>query len=599
MPTPILNFTPTENPLAYELYQKLVKSGARPEQLDVGSVIPNISGTVCNNDEKICPVGKGDGFISAEEIFDFAFKKGGAFRHSLFGPDKYQSWELDDRDPKTRLDQEVRRRVDQTVKSITTTLAGQGIKRHTPSFDHAMATALTLLVILPNPQRIAERGEEAFNALTGELADLGLHQYREQLRREGGFGLKNEKTGEHSALTALALSEGDTMECSRILYGVLKQAGLAPFFVWVVPQKGENPKLDEFLQKKPNTRHISVGLVIGGKTRLMDPSLLLTHAVYDHHFPLTEIQFEAITQTRRGLIAMHRSNNLESAETHLQRACRLFPSSGELQVNLAINLFVQKKREAAFSAVNRALALAPNLDQARILRARFNAALEKWENVVADLEIVHAKKDLDADIRELLGGAHAIIGKNYLENGVFDKALESLTRSLELDPTSSAAYLLRAVAYLELGKSDDARRDLVEFARREPIHAGFILTEIFTTIAKVQWVRQSDPMLDIIFHAETGANLWEIEAVVERSRILWEAGLAPAAMSSLEELELRITKPKIGYSSQTKNIAEKMFAKLPEEIRVSQRFISLLMRLGFREIPKQPTPAPAPARESI
>ena len=50
-------------------------------------------------------------------------------------------------------------------------------------------------------------------------------------------------------------------------------------------------------------------------------------------------------------------------------------------------------------------------------------------------------------------------GQAYVEQGLYDKALKALTKSIQKDPQNKEAYFERAQAYFELGKFDEALND--------------------------------------------------------------------------------------------------------------------------------------------
>ena len=71
-----------------------------------------------------------------------------------------------------------------------------------------------------------------------------------------------------------------------------------------------------------------------------------------------------------------------------------------------------------------------------------------------DNRIEQFRKMAEADPENELG--HFSLAKAYLENGLHDEAVASLTRVIELNATMSKAYQLLGEAYDKLGRREDA-----------------------------------------------------------------------------------------------------------------------------------------------
>src|SRR4029077_10314021 len=117
---------------------------------------------------------------------------------------------------------------------------------------------------------------------------------------------------------------------------------------------------------------------------------------------------------------------------------------------------------AALAAVDRARAIEPESEEARLMRAEYLMEL-RAENATYEPEA-----------RELLRGvlaenpssvrAQFTAAKFHLIDGEFEPAAEALGRVLESSPTSTA-YVLHGRAYAQLGFADRAREDFVEALR--------------------------------------------------------------------------------------------------------------------------------------
>ncbi|UCF14042.1 MAG: tetratricopeptide repeat protein, partial [Phycisphaerales bacterium] len=50
------------------------------------------------------------------------------------------------------------------------------------------------------------------------------------------------------------------------------------------------------------------------------------------------------------------------------------------------------------------------------------------------------------------GGRSYYLGQNYLERGLYDKAISEFTRSIKMNPKSAKAYYGRGTAYSDKGQ---------------------------------------------------------------------------------------------------------------------------------------------------
>ena len=73
-----------------------------------------------------------------------------------------------------------------------------------------------------------------------------------------------------------------------------------------------------------------------------------------------------------------------------------------------------------------------------------------------------------AESGSLLGQCHFGRGQAFLELWRFAEAEPDLSRTLELDPNNSKAYLLRGKARARLSKLNEAAQDLIEYLARTP-----------------------------------------------------------------------------------------------------------------------------------
>ena len=106
----------------------------------------------------------------------------------------------------------------------------------------------------------------------------------------------------------------------------------------------------------------------------------------------------------------------------------------------------------AFAAIEKALALDGNLAEAYLARGQLAWSLPNGfphESAVRDLKRAIA-------LNPGLAEAHRELGKIYLHVGMLDKAIESNTMALRLDPADAAAARRRAAAYVYRRECDKA-----------------------------------------------------------------------------------------------------------------------------------------------
>lgn len=209
---------------AASAYQKLLISGATNADIDVG----------CFSEKNL--LGKGDSRIEPCETRTFAVNNSERFPEAIqalgYAP---LPWVLDDGDPKTDTDKNIRVRVQSAIDALRSIPAIKDNPADSDKHRELMALGLFYFLDFPeNPPKTVPQIESTLRR-TQELRDVGLSQFQEFLMKNGGLGTseyKNDRKGNpnYTALESLQYRQGSDFSKSALLYGVLEAAGLNPVF---------------------------------------------------------------------------------------------------------------------------------------------------------------------------------------------------------------------------------------------------------------------------------------------------------------------------------------------------------------------------------
>ncbi|MBI3540915.1 MAG: hypothetical protein HY073_02085 [Deltaproteobacteria bacterium] len=262
-----VGFTSSSNDIATKLYESLTQKGLTCRDLDEGHVETDFSGDVCPQKEdgeiKSCVVGLRDNRLEAADVFEYAMNHYEKYQReiekSLGRP---LPWALDDLDPATTEDADLRGKIQGVIDVMRKILATKGISVGSEKYQEILATGLYYLTVVGKKEELQKIPRE-FNQATRELEEIGLVQYREYLRNHGGLRFDASYVGERSALEAYRQNRGKCSERSSLLFGIFRQAGLKPFFVYVDPDliPPGRPRIDIVRLRYPSgMKHIVIGL---------------------------------------------------------------------------------------------------------------------------------------------------------------------------------------------------------------------------------------------------------------------------------------------------------------------------------------------------
>lgn len=291
-----------DNSIALDLYYGLVEEGVSCEERDVGYSILNYGGIQCSNVPALyCMVGESNGYDEAPEVLDFVLNNYEDYQHLIAGAlNRPLSWSLDDLDPMTDFDAKIRKRVQDSIQKLEGILGGMEISAE--EYESRLAVGLYYLTATPKREWIAEN-LSLFEERSKELTQIGLSEFKEYLKNNGGMRVDGADSNEFTALEALKKGKGECTEKSKILYAVWRMAGLDPYFVGVdkngikVNDSETKKALDRYYEGE---NHVLVGLYVNGRFRLFDPTLNNSDADHDKFYPMSPRKFLCHDYSNRG-----------------------------------------------------------------------------------------------------------------------------------------------------------------------------------------------------------------------------------------------------------------------------------------------------------
>lgn len=173
----------------------------------------------------------GDCYISPEDVVDTAvadWKKYQGLLESNLG--FAFPWSLDDLDPKTTFDADIRKKIDAAAVIIKDILIKKGFQEGTDEFKKRAAVAMVAFACMPSTQdyrNISSEGRDEIAKQISVLDGLDMAEYKSVLMRDGGLGALLGNKDAPVRISALkALERG--VRRYEILYAVLEAAGMEP-----------------------------------------------------------------------------------------------------------------------------------------------------------------------------------------------------------------------------------------------------------------------------------------------------------------------------------------------------------------------------------
>ncbi len=530
-----INFTKETDPLAYGIYQDLLETGASCSALDYGYNVTNYAGLYCpKKDARSCVIGKGDGVVEADEVKEYALDNYEQVKYRQIIEGRLGDplpWVLDDLDPATTFDEEIREKVYAAIDKLREILKAQGSKEGSDEYNEKVAVGLFYLVSLPDADTIKDAGLSTFLARAKDLDSIGLSNFAEYIRIEGGLRVEGGLSEEYTALEALQNKKGECTELAKILFAVLKIAGFNPAFVHVDIRKSLST--DTRIRKRPYGEfHMCIGLDFGGKHRLFDPQFIDPDAGYSSFYPLTLRHYLAADYLNKGV--MWRKTATDKAIMFYTRAINIDPNFALAYVNRGFAWTTMGRFDKAIADYTKAIEKDPEFAIA------YNNRCEAWK--VED---------------EL------------------DKAITDCSSAIYFNPTLAPAYYNRSLALEAKGEFDKAIADIAKAAALDQT----IVEDLLITTKKKWQSSEGLKNSASLFQEETGgADISAYEAQFALAYALWEFKKYEEARETFNG-NLKYLSFKTKPSKSTTDFFEDMQARMPATMKKDKGVREMLRTL--------------------
>lgn len=551
---PSPDFDESGSPLAYRLYQGLLSSGVSPASIDSGYQIINYNNTYCPGRGPSCLLGAGDNLIKPEEVFEYALNN--YTRHRALIEDTLGDpipWELDDLNPATSFDAEIRNKITDAINTLKGILAEKGYTEGTGEYKKGLAMGLYLLIAMPEVENIPYVSD--INDLKAKMESSGIGPFFDYLLAHGGVRLYLNNDREYSALDALQNEKGNCSEFSKILFSVFGMAGLEPKYVMVklrandvdniidhltVSEERRNTfhqYLLEAIGNNPYINHVCVGLELEGRFRLFDAMFLQEDARYGEYFPVTPRQYLSMDYSNQA-VGSGLASSYESSKEALDKAVLLDPMSAMNYMNYGIFYKQSHDFDRAIEYCSKALAIDPFANPAYYER-----------------------------------------GTSYFKTGDYLKCISDLTRFLEYpqavhgDTFIAAAYFYRGLSFLQEWQLDKSIADLSAYLKMEPESHVQLKDKMQINYPAYLWEGNSDAEN---FSRETGLVFTRVDVQYIFSRVLWLAGLRDLAREQFRVLIADNLTISGTPSAFTVNYFEEMFRNMPEDMREDEQISGMI-----------------------
>lgn len=449
---------------AYHIYQRLRAAGVPDSTLDTGVV--DIDYTRPGPNETVR--GAGDGVLEEREVIGYAldhFERFPEIAGEITG--RPIPWSLDDHDPTTTFDAEIRAKTQAAITTLDRLLRTQGVAPGTLLYRERLAVGLFYFAVFPDTTATIAADRPGLLQRTAELQSLGLTAFQDALFRQGGLGTLltyADAAEEATALETLRTKRGFCTERSKVVFAVFRMAGLDPQFASLRWQDLQSTR-----DAKPFSRdgHMVVALRLGHRYRLFEPSLtnVSSDARYPNFYPKRLIHYLADDIGNRHRQPLRGDNAsdaaLEVVRRQLHRAIRFDPGSLLPRLNLILLLARMQQFEpptslpAALLPHDRWLEAAViGRETARlypndgVVRADWGYTLIHHEELAAAVAVFHDAIRLEPRY----GFAHIGLGLALASGGAIDDGVRSIRDGIGLEgPQQTWAHMLLARFHLIRG----------------------------------------------------------------------------------------------------------------------------------------------------
>ena len=273
----------------------------------------------------------------------------------------------------------------------------------------------------------------------------------------GSLGLEYALYPTRTASETYRARRGNCLSFVNLFVALGRHAGLHPFYVEVVDQRGWSYRDGMVVSRG----HIVAGMRIEGELETFD-FLPYRPKSYRELEPLEDRRAVAHFYNNLGAEALI-AGNLAAARRHLDLVAKIAPEFVGGMNNLGVCLARLGRLEDALSTYRRGLDLEPSNVALLTNAARLHQQLGHPRQAEALLARIR-------DTRQASPYFYVYQGERALAENDLDSALESLREALRLDSEVPEVHLGLVKLYLALGELGRARHHLERAAKLDPSH---------------------------------------------------------------------------------------------------------------------------------
>jgi tetratricopeptide (TPR) repeat protein len=562
---------------------KLIEKGIHGPELDRGC--PTFKYFADGRFERFF-AGREDKKISSCEVNEFAldhYEKYPEIAEAI--AEEALPWSLNDRNPATSDDEKkYQKQVQGAIAQLDQLLKKGGIQPGSVEYQEGMALGLFYFSAVPTSRQLDKRQEKITEIenmpdkteedrkeiytkklnlqetknniieISRKMDNLNITEFRAFHEEWGGLYLSKdiEPSKEYSALQALKEDIGECSELSKILFGVLKMAGLFPVFVLVDPLKSKVPFMQRDSIQDPFSWHVCIGINLGKRFILLDPALVEINPPHVGYIPLTLREYLATDYDDHAL------------------------------TDKGI------KRERKKELIEKALQLDPNSFLVWATRASLRSESEDWKGAIEDYTRAIEIYPSDA-IRYFKRGAA------WDKMGNKERAEADYNQAIARFPDFLSAYAYRGALFLEKNEPIKARADFIRALKISPKYAS-------ESIATALWERFNSELektetdharATIEDELKPSFGLGGLKASVTVAGLLWELGQRELARKNIKDgvvgsvwmgQEERKKNNK-RFSAATVKFLMSLFHDLPRSMQIDPKILADKKSLGLRGRP--------------
>ena len=240
---------------------------------------------------------------------------------------------------------------------------------------------------------------------------------------------------------------------------------------WCLEKSGESARavaaLERAVAVEPESEkhHLDLGLVLARRRGTWHLAMEAAERAVER-FPASSRSHQL-----KGLVHVRQQHFLDAVKAY-ERALALGPDSADVRLGLTVALWASGQERRALELARESTVRFPGDAAVRHQLASMYLDRAEWGDQSGEecgLALLHETLALDSDLAE----AHYDLGSLFLRRGELQRALASLRRAAELDPSSRRTQYALARCWRRLGRSDEAAQAMQAFRQlAEPEQAA-------------------------------------------------------------------------------------------------------------------------------